>query len=285
MANKTRKNNNVKNVSELGSLYDDEYYRTGCGIPYERNEHWIQFFGSIADEIIRSLRPQKVLDAGCAWAFLVESLWDRGVESWGIDISPYAISKIRPDMENYCKVSSLTDPIEDRYDLITCIEVLEHMPEKQARDAIKNLTSASNTILFSSTPKDFDEPTHCNVKPTIYWLKLFAEYNFSPDLTYDASFLTKHAILFKKASSPPSEETLILFSEKIRHAIEVEEKTNNLETLNKKLRQQEGEWNTKITNKNQELINKSEEIEEHKARVVKRDTIISELEMHFKQEY
>ena len=279
MANKTRKNNNVKNVSELGSLYDDEYYRTGCGIPYERNEHWIQFFGSIADEIIRSLRPQNVLDAGCAWAFLVESLWDRGVESWGIDISPYAISKIRPDMENYCKVSSLTDPIEDRYDLITCIEVLEHMPEKQARDAIKNLTSASNTILFSSTPKDFDEPTHCNVKPTIYWLKLFAEYNFSPDLTYDASFLTKHAILFKKTSSPPSEETLILFSEKIRHAIEVEEKTNNLETLNKKIRQQEGEWNTKITSKNQELINKSEEIEEHKARVVKRDTIICELEI------
>ena len=77
MTNKSRQNNNVKNVYELGSLYDDEYYRTGCGIPYERNEHWIQFFGSIADEIIRSLRPKKVLDAGCAWAFLVESLGSR----------------------------------------------------------------------------------------------------------------------------------------------------------------------------------------------------------------
>ena len=188
-------------------------------------------------------------------------------------------------MENYCKVSSLTDPIEGRYDLITCIEVLEHMPENQAKDAVKNLTSASNTVLFSSTPKDFDEPTHCNVKPTIYWLKLFAEYNFSPDLTYDASFLTKHAILFKKTTSPPSEETLILFSEKIRHAIEVEEKTNDIETLNKtlnkKFHQQENEWNTKITSKNKEIASKTEEIEEHKARVVKRDTIISELEIKF----
>ena len=280
MTTKSRQNKNVKkNSYELSSLYDDEYYRTGCGIPYERNEHWLQFFGGIADEIIRSLRPKKVLDAGCAWAFLVESLWDRGVESWGIDISPYAISKIRPDMENYCKVNSLTDPIEGKYDLITCIEVLEHMPEKQARTAIKNLTSASNTVLFSSTPKDFDEPTHCNVKPTIYWLKLFAEYSFSPDLTYDASFLTRHAILFHKTTSPPSEDTLILFSEKIRHAIEVEEKINDIQNLNKEYHQQKNNWNIQIANRDQEIINKKEEIEEHKARLVKRDTIISELEI------
>src|SRR3954447_6886411 len=102
-------------------LFGEDYFRSHCGIPYERNSHWLNFFGGIANEIIRSLRPQRVLDAGCAWGFLVEALWDRGVEAWGIDISSYAISNVRRDIKPFCKSASLTEPIEGHFDLITCI--------------------------------------------------------------------------------------------------------------------------------------------------------------------
>ena len=53
-----------ESLKEFSLLYDENYYQSGCGIPYERNEHWLNFFGTIADEIVRSLNPQKVLDAG-----------------------------------------------------------------------------------------------------------------------------------------------------------------------------------------------------------------------------
>src|ERR1700722_8480122 len=77
--------------SESGAdLYDAEYYRTGCGaIPYEHNEYWLKFFGSMADALIGYLKPRTVMDAGCALGLLVESLGDRGVEAWGIDISEF----------------------------------------------------------------------------------------------------------------------------------------------------------------------------------------------------
>jgi len=137
--------------SELQALYDEQYYATACGpIPYGRTEHWANFFALIADQIIRSLQPKRVLDAGCAMGLLVEALWDRGVEAYGIDISSYAISKVRPDMKSYCRVASLTAPIHERFDVVTCIEVLEHI--LLATPVARSRTSAHARMPSCSPP-------------------------------------------------------------------------------------------------------------------------------------
>ncbi len=199
------------------AAYGEEYYKHGCGtVPYERNTHWLYFFAGIADEIVRSLRPKSVFDAGCAWGFLVEAFCDRGVQARGRDISEYAIGNVRPDIRPFCVVGSLTDPILDGpYDLVTCIEVLEHMPDEEARQAISNMTRVTENILFSSTPDDFNEPTHVNVHPIIYWLRLFAEFQFYPDLSLDASFLAPHAFLVRRREAIP-EDVQLLFNETLR---------------------------------------------------------------------
>src|SRR6476620_2014570 len=150
--------------SRMGLLYGAEYYRQHCGPdPYGRTQPWIEFFAHAADMLVHSLQPRRVFDAGCAWGLLVEAFRDRGVEAWGVDLSPYAIGQVRQDLQPYCRMGSLTEPIEGSFDLITCIEVLEHMPENEAEKAIRNLCGATDTILFSSTPSDFSEPTHVNV--------------------------------------------------------------------------------------------------------------------------
>ncbi|MBI36939.1 MAG: glycosyl transferase, family 2 [Alphaproteobacteria bacterium] len=267
-----------ESLNELSLLYDENYYQNGCGIPYERNKHWLNFFGAIADEIIRSLNPQKVLDAGCAWGFLVESLWDRGVESWGIDISDYAIDKVRPDMKKYCSVRSLTQPIDSKFDLITCIEVLEHIPENDARKAVEILTNATETILFSSTPRDFDEPTHCNVRPIKYWLKLFSDFNFWPEINYNASFIAPHAILLRKSSTPISDEVLILFSEKIRHAMDVYDRDTEIGKYHHKINSQFTELSKDISDKNKEILALNEHINLQEERIEKRDILLSRKE-------
>src|SRR3984957_4009018 len=89
--------------SESGAAaYDAEYYRTGCGPkPYEHNEYWLGFFGSVADALIQYLKPAPVFDAGCALGFLVESLRDRVVQAWGADISEFAIHNVRQDIRPY----------------------------------------------------------------------------------------------------------------------------------------------------------------------------------------
>src|ERR1700682_4741490 len=110
-------------------LYGSEYFQSHCGpVPYTRSHReWLGFFSKIAEEIISSLAPKRVLDAGCAMGFLVEALRDRGGEAYGLDVSEYAISQVRQDVAPYCKVASLAEPIAGRFDLITCIEVLEHL--------------------------------------------------------------------------------------------------------------------------------------------------------------
>lgn len=182
-------------------LYDKEYYNNYCSdLPYDRNrQEWLDFFGNVADWIAINIKPQKVLDVGCAKGFLVEALRDRGIECYGIDISEYAISQVRDDIKPYCKVSSILDPFpETYYDLITCIEVLEHLPERQAKHAVANLCAHSNDIIISSTSKVFNDKTHLNVRPNEYWIKLFSDFGFYKDPFFDGSFISPDCMRFKK---------------------------------------------------------------------------------------
>ncbi len=99
--------------------YGAEYYASHCGLTYGREEpHWGRFFGGIADHIVRSLRPRRVFDAGCAHGFLLEALWDRGVEAWGRDISHFAVSEVRVDLRSFVAQGSIAEPIEGDYDLV-----------------------------------------------------------------------------------------------------------------------------------------------------------------------
>ena len=147
----------------------------------------------------------------------MEAFWDRGVEAWGRDISSYAIGKVRRDLVRYCQAGSLTQPISGGpFDLVTCIEVLEHMEESDARQAATRIAGVTDCILFSSTPSDFTEPTHINVHPTIYWLKLFADLSFYPDIVLDASFVAPHAFVLRRAHTAPAEDIQVLFAETLR---------------------------------------------------------------------
>lgn len=190
----------------MSELYNYEYYHCCCGpIAYEEPAHWVEFFGGIADRIVNDLSPKTVLDAGCAMGYLVAALRDRGVEAYGVDISQYAISKVREDIKQYCAVGSLTEPLPTclprQYDLIVTIEVLEHMYEEDGRKAISNLCALSDRIIFSSTPDDFTERTHFNVQQREYWARLFAAEGFFDDLNYRPTYLTAYASYFKKSGS------------------------------------------------------------------------------------
>src|SRR3972149_7053071 len=136
------------------SFFDAYYYEHGCGRPYERDEGWLNFFDGIAKRIIEETEPKTVLDAGCALGFLVEAFRNRGVEAYGVDISEYAIQNVYPKIKKYCWIGSITDPFPKKYDLITSIEVLEHMPQRESERAIENLCNHANEIVFSSTPFD-----------------------------------------------------------------------------------------------------------------------------------
>lgn len=184
----------------LAALYNKDYYASHLGsMPYDREQSiWMDYFKSLAKSIIEHFHPDRVMDIGCAKGFLVEHLRDEGVEAHGIDISPYAISEVRPDIQPYCWIASATQPLQEHYDLITCIEVAEHLNEEDGCRLIKNACQHTDVVLFSSTPDDFDEPTHINVQPPYYWQAIFAEHGFYPDYHFDPNFVIPHALCFRR---------------------------------------------------------------------------------------
>src|SRR6516225_3836999 len=127
------------------------YYAHDCGVPYEHNEHWTSFFDAMARRIATDLQPRSVLEAGCATGMLVEALRNHGIEASGVDVSEWAIEHVAPGAAGHCTQASLTQPLPGRYALITCIEVIEHVPEHDAAKALENLCSATYRILISTS--------------------------------------------------------------------------------------------------------------------------------------
>ena len=82
-------NTNVIRAEDVD--YNVSYYENYNGSSYGRTPEWLKFFDRISENIIKTLQPKSVLDVGCAYGLLVETLRDRGIEAFGMDISEYAI--------------------------------------------------------------------------------------------------------------------------------------------------------------------------------------------------
>lgn len=190
-------------LADYGPAYFQNYW--GGGGPYERNERWLEFFDGVAAGIVRDLHPVTSLDAGCAMGFLVETLAKRGVDAYGIDVSEYAISQVDESVRDKCRVGSLTEPLGRRYDLITCIEVVEHVPRSETETVIANLCAATDQLLLSTTPQDYGEATHLNVQPPEYWSALLASHGFVRQVDRDFSYLSPWAGLYRRVEEPLAE--------------------------------------------------------------------------------
>lgn len=187
------------------TVYNQQYYNesaNGRTVPYTDTAFWSKNFAVVAQHIVDTYHPKTVLDAGCALGYLVAALRDLGVEAYGIDVSEYAISQVREDVKPFCAVGSLTDQLPDelpgKYDLVTCIEVLEHLSVEDGRTAIGNLCKYSDQILFSSSPSDFEDITHINVQKREYWSGIFAQNHFYDAVFSRPTWLTPHAVIYRK---------------------------------------------------------------------------------------
>lgn len=182
--------------------FDAYYYAHCCGDPYYRSEALLRFFCGVADRLVADIAPASVLDAGCAIGLLVESLRERGVDASGIDLSSYAIRQVHENVRAYCHHGSIADEFSARYDLIVSIEVLEHMPPREAETAIANFCRHTDDVIFSSTPGDYKEPTHVNVHPPEHWASEFARHGFYRDVDFDGSYITPWTIRFRRGGEP-----------------------------------------------------------------------------------
>ncbi len=183
--------------------YGSYYYETYGSAPYEHSELWTSTFGVFADGIVQRFAPRTVLDVGCAKGLLVQALRARGVEAWGIDYSSFAISAAADDTAPYVAVSSATEPLPEgfpsQFDLVVSLECLEHIDASICPSALDNLTSWSDTILFSSCPWDYGEASHVNTRAYEDWVAEFAARGFIRNFAVDTSFIMAWAFSVRRS--------------------------------------------------------------------------------------
>lgn len=186
-------------ASDYGSCYYNDAHLGGYDNYTWDNEQWRGFFQLIADRIVAVAGQGRMLDVGCAKGLLVQALREKGVDARGFDISQHAVEAAHENVREHLWVASATEPIEGRYDLVSMIEMIEHMGPQDAQAAIDRVTAVTDRVLFSSSPADHDEPTHVNTKPTAVWAAWFAERGFHRRTDVDLSFLSPWAVLFERS--------------------------------------------------------------------------------------
>lgn len=113
------------------------------------------------------LNGQRVLDVGCGGGLLTEGMAEMGATVTGIDLSDRALAVAKLHLlesarkVNYRKISAeaLAEELPGSFDVVTCLEMLEHVPDPASTiAACAKLVRPGGTVFFSTlnrSPKSY----------------------------------------------------------------------------------------------------------------------------------
>lgn len=153
--------------------------------------HGVEFWARLAEELVSRLDPKRVLFVGRGLEPLVSVFVGCGAE--------------------VVDSNTATDKISGRFDLIAVMHADEEVNPAEFRETARKWCSCTKAILFFSRPGDFVDSRPAGHQPALFWLKLFGEFSFAPDVDFDCRIASPQAVLLRISDVPPSDEWLSLF--------------------------------------------------------------------------
>jgi 2-polyprenyl-3-methyl-5-hydroxy-6-metoxy-1,4-benzoquinol methylase len=162
--------------------------------------------------IVEAFHPQRALDVGSGPGFLMQFLFELGVDVRGVDFSRTSIELAPPDMKERIRIGP-TEPLEEHdasFDLVVCREVIEHLTVLQVRRTVAELCRVSSRFVYATTrfhpdPRtlldlttDFEtDPTHITLmsKDLLRTLFVLEGYRRRADLEKILDWGTKGRVL------------------------------------------------------------------------------------------
>ena len=126
-------------------------------------------------------KPKTIIDIGCGIGAWLE-IWKHQSnvhEIKGLDAQFVNKSLMRIDLDTEFIEVDLNNKLPElkRYDLVTCLEVAEHLEESRADSFVEDLTNLSNIVLFSAAIPGQEGTQHINEQYLGYWIEKFKQNN------------------------------------------------------------------------------------------------------------
>lgn len=168
----------VAPVDDLDKIYNRTFfseYGTASGAYADACEF-------IGKELVRRFSPESVVDWGCGTGLHAAAIAACGVQVVGVD-GVCADSDLRAD-DIDLRIADLTEPIAESfvtrpYDLSLCIDVMEHLFERDAAQAMANISHGAKLVVMSCAPPGQGGHHHVNEQPRRYWIKHMAEIGWT----------------------------------------------------------------------------------------------------------
>lgn len=147
--------------SNLKDLYGEKYYMEKGYQDYESRffkykDIFEELFKERLKMIQRFKKSGKVLDLGCAHGFLLNYLKQNGFDSYGLDISDYAVSYAKKnfDIPIYQGDVDTANLPEKEFDVIIMLDLIEHVSNPvETLEKVKRFLK-DDGILIIQTPYD-----------------------------------------------------------------------------------------------------------------------------------
>jgi 2-polyprenyl-3-methyl-5-hydroxy-6-metoxy-1,4-benzoquinol methylase len=127
-------------------------------------------FANYIHDMVKRHGVKTLLDYGCGQGVQYGKDMDLA-EKWGVDVTKYD-----PAVPEYDKVP------DSMFDMVVCVDVLEHIPEEELKGVIEEIFSkAKKCVFFTVCPRAAKKTLpdgrncHLTIRPLIWWEHLIKE--------------------------------------------------------------------------------------------------------------
>ena len=153
----------------MKSVYQYLYENTDYGQAEKNNCPGVKYFKYYKDHLLGS-----IFDVGCGNGDTINMLCENGFPCDGMDFI---------DLGNELQVGDISKKIKDikDYETSICIDVFEHLTDKQVKGVLKNMAKTVNQVITVHNKRAVfkgsnGEQLHINLKEFDKWEKIISKY-------------------------------------------------------------------------------------------------------------
>ena len=119
-------------------------------------------------------KPRSMIDFGCANGLHIANFKDLGVKCYGIEGTLHYRKYIEENYDGEYAIMDMRLPfdLKKKFELATCIEVLEHLENMFEKISVENICRHSNVICITASPIT-NARYHVNGQEKSYWIDIF----------------------------------------------------------------------------------------------------------------